>query len=394
MMKASASKEKINSFCIAVFLCANPLTWFFPFIPNILAIIALFVTVIFILNNKGIAPKALIMSLCIIGIFMVSIIFDNDNKYLYEYFGFFIVLGVPGLLLSNSHFSIHIVYKNIFIISIFLIPLIYNMDFGNPDYESVDYGHWMGISYGVLRLINVILIILFFSNKSYKIKLLICIPLLFYIIICMNYASRGAVIAIFLLLFLIFDIKYGLKSKTLLILIGLGLFIFLFLFNVEDILLYVNDNLSQLGIHVLFLEKTLRMFMEHALSNGRDVLAYQAINGIMKSPFAGNGIASFESQYGRYPHSVILQIFYEGGVLLFIPFFLIFLYSIYYILNNKKEIEKRLFFSYLFTSGVVELLFSSVYWKSQIFWFYIGYSVYTFLYELKKNKNENTLRRI
>src|SRR5690606_8838226 len=116
------------------------------------------------------------------------------------------------------------------------------------------------------------------------------------------------------------------------------------------------------------------MFNENQedISNGRGKLLNYAFSDISDNLFLGNGIAVFDEKYGNYPHNFIVQILYEGGILYLIPMSIIILKFFKIIVSNQYSKDYKIFLIYLFTAGIIELLFSNVYWRSVFFWLFIG----------------------
>ena len=86
---------------------------------------------------------------------------------------------------------------------------------------------------------------------------------------------------------------------------------------------------------------------ENLQIRNRGTLFTLSIKEFMKSPITGMGPMGYTLKYGLYPHSVVLELFCETGVLGAIPLILILLYAIckLWVLGRKN---KNLFFVLLF----------------------------------------------
>lgn len=149
--------------------------------------------------------------------------------------------------------------------------------------------------------------------------------------------------------------------------------------------------LDQIGINVKAIDKMVRMAtMGEELSNGRVRLWEQAFKDITASPLFGNGVSAYEKTNGIYPHNFLIQVFHEGGVLYFIPILIVILKFFRLIFSNIQTKESKIFLIYLLFSGMIELLFSNVYWRNVYFWFFIGYVLNLSLKPLTPKKESST----
>ena len=385
-------EENFNSLAIAIFLCANPIAWIIPFVPKAIVFIIILSWLIVFLGKKRtilfqmpIYHYVFIAATCFI--FLISLL-NNYTESIIEYFTFFLVCGITGVFYSQLRFSIRKVFYYLCCISVVLVYFVSQINFGDPSIESVDYGMWMGVSYGLLRLVLAIIAVLLLYRKNLK-KLhviILCLTLIFYSTIYFKYSSRGALFAIICFLFVYYFIQRGKvvrKKITLFITCLAAIFIF---FNFKFFLSSLVSFLLVFGISVKALDKVLMLSGSGDFDNGRGALIDKGLNGIYSSPLIGNGFASFERMYGDgyYVHNVFVQILYEGGIILFIPILFILIQGVRCIFNKGLLFEERVFVLFLFCAGLIELFFSSVYWKSVFFWFFIFYSLKLFV-RTKKN---------
>lgn len=366
-------REIINSIGLAILLCANPLSWLLP-IDNIIVAISLMSLLIVIINNPitTFINKKLFVVVGVTLLFLFSYLFAKIDLTIFSlYFFSFFVFGVTGLLYSSTPFDYKVFYKSILIISIVSLPGIYRIS--NTDYSQMGdvSGFLMGISRGALRLLlGVFIAVFLFKNKLLKVGLFLII--LIYLSFFFSFGTRSSIVG--LLLFFVFYYLIRKEKLTYRSVILMFLLAFVFSFFVIDIVTSIHNLLQQIGINVKAIEKIIRMFeMNQELSNGRTRLWIQAFKDISVSPFFGNGISAYEKINGIYPHNFLIQIFHEGGILYIILILIVILKFFGLLISNKQSGETKIFLIYLFFSGIVELLFSNVYWRNVYFWFFIGY---------------------
>lgn len=371
MRKNLERRSAISSLSAAIIMVANSLCWPFFSINGVLVLFVLLALIIYLFGGNKIFHKETVPLFVVIAIFF-SFSFGMASEYttLRTYFMSFISLGFVGITVSGGHFDISKVVLYICGFSVLLIPFIANMDF-----SKLDYGAWMGISYGTLKyIIALILAIFFLEWKSKYLHLLLLLSLLFYIYIYAMYASRGAVLSLLVFIVLAVIIKFNIgKSKSIIILAVLGLTVF-FLFS--PIINILVNALNDAGLQVYALDKILKYEELDKLDNGRGYLTREGMKLFFNSPLFGNGIAYFE-QYNKigYVHNFVVQLLLEGGLVFGVPLIIISFYPIILLFDEKISVDKRLFLAFLFSSSVVGLLFSDTLWRNQCYWFYLAYSL-------------------
>lgn len=383
ILKNPNKKEKINSLCIALFLSARLIVQSLPKqlqFDNILVPILSLIFVIAILNNRFVfhLKTALIFGLVILA-FSITFLFSGPNPNNILYLLYFFVFGGIGLYLSDKKFSIEKIYKYIIGVSILLLPFVVSKDF------QTDPDTWMGISYSILPFMFAGIIYILTVKDNLYFKYLTLFTLFVYIFKVITFFTRGALLASIIFIVIFITIKYFKVSFkrhfTLLIMVIVGWVIYI---NLEKILTSANGFLLKNGIHIRFIEKTIQLMSNNNLLNGRDMYYELATIGIKNSPIIGNGIGSFETDTGLiYTHNLFLQLAYEGGIFFVVPCVMILLYGIYIIIfSNKVDYSNRIFILFIYSVGIFRLLFSSVYWGEQTFWFLLGYTI---LYNKSRN---------
>ncbi|MDM1447992.1 O-antigen ligase family protein [Myroides odoratimimus] len=366
MTNSLFKKSNVNSIVIALLLCANPITWVLQF-SNVIVVIIIAALLIAMFNN-GIMflfdTKKILLSLSMILFLCVSMLIEPKNEYVVLYFYEFLVFGIPALFISSLKFSKKALYYSIALLSFVMLPFISSIDFGNSAFDKVDYGFWMGISYGLLRFILPLLLCVFFI-KRLAIRFLLVLVSLFYIFTLLKYGSRGTLLSIVFFLVVFYFINRGLSLRQ-----GLK-FVFIGTFLLIGLQIYLTANSDTF----FFLRKTESLGGGGDLSNGRGQLFSKAIDGIIEKPFYGNGIGAFEYLHGTYPHNFLLHMSYEGGIFYSMFFLLILLTCIYNCFKGKVSKENLIYLLLLFSISIMELLFSSIYWRSQVFWLFIGFVI-------------------
>lgn len=370
----------INSLCLALMICARALTQLLSFSGSSIIVAMAGALVIYFnppkykVNNwKG------FLSLYAVAFFLVSFIVSNMNPTTVEYFLYFVVFGLTSFLLPYRY-EFKLVLRFIVLFGALLLWSYVSVDYASilanvgGVYDNVN-AVFMDISYKTLVfVVSGALVAVTDDNKYMKIAgVVVAIP---YLLISFIYGARGALLSVFVFVFLFWFLcaknRRVLRKRALATLIVCVTLLVLF-----PLIINVMYNvLQEHGIEARAVERLFESVSGNtSLGTGRDVLTQRAVEGFLKSPVWGNGIASFDNYSGTYPHNIILQLLYEGGLLLAVPFLTCLFHGIFTMLSLRYDREYRLFLLMLFCSGVVELFLSSHLWMSLFFWLFIGLSL-------------------
>jgi len=186
-----------------------------------------------------------------------------------------------------------------------------------------------------------------------------------------------------------FNRKKGVNLlKVAVVLIGTAFLIFYF----YDILRWVSDLFDGWGIEANFLDKIIRLEKEGDVTNGRSDIFDFTIKGIQNSPLIGHGIGTIFYNSGYrivYPHNVVLQLLYDGGLVLFIPVLISVVQAVYYAFMGEDRNE-AVFALFLITICLPRMMVSGDIWESEAFWLFVMHSFkyYTIRKKWTKAKNQ------
>lgn len=314
-----------------------------------------------------------IVIVCLLA-YLLTLTFCRNTKA--EFLHFSINVLLP-LLITQRAIDSKIFIKTCMILPAFTI-FYYNQLF---DVDQVSDGISMGLSYALLLPIVSSLIYLKFyfkndSNRTKRLLLPILIVNFVFLIGVLSLGSRGVVLSIILLVlfFVIFPYndsiqriaKLDIHRKTLL----LALIIIICFF--WDVLYIINEILGIIGLENYSISRSLEFHSEGDAFTGRRFLANITYVEILKKPLIGHGIMTFSNYSSlNYPHNSILQLLFDGGLVLLLCILLPVLSSIK---NNWKHCmkEEYILATCLFFSSVPGSLFSHDVWNLPILWMFIG----------------------
>ncbi len=371
----------ISDLAVAIIIVANSIAWIIPTSAAPLAVVMIISLGCLLLNNckAMLKPGILFLVLFCIFFFIESFFTQaHNNPYVEKYLFEFIILGVGGLMASQALFSPIKVIKIISVLSIIVLPFLSMMDFTINN--ATDYGHWMGLSYGCVKYVIALCLILFFiKEKSRLLKLFFCVSLIGYISLFMTMASRGAVLAVLVAIILFYMINHNYKlSKFLYVSIAIVILIGVFW---DFIIPLILESLAANDLHFYAFEKIALREATDSLSNGRIEIIEDAITYFKQSPIIGHGVAIYEYFNNRYVHNIFVQLLIEGGLVLFIVITWFIIKAFILAFRKTLSLEQRYFIAFLIASSIIELLFSSYLWRTQYFWFLVGYAM---RFKLKK----------
>lgn len=370
----------INSFSLALMICSRALTQLldFPRSSVYVAIIAFFA--IFLNSIKSfINYKKSIILLYVFLFFVLTILFCGTRSVTIEYLLYFIVFGLTSFLMPYC-FDFKMVMRFIVLLGVVLLWPYLNIDYAYLDsnsggmYENVA-SIFMDISYKILVFVITGMIVAI-EDDNIILKIVASIIALAYMAISFMYGARGALLSVTIFMFIFWlihaDNKEKIRKRVLFGFIVILLTILLFPVLIKGLYSFLDGH----GIEARSVERVYDAVMNNAsMSEGRAILAKKARMGIMDSIVWGNGIGSFDNFSGIYPHNIILQLLYEGGLLLAVPILGIFVKGIITMISAKYNFRYKSFLLMLFCSGVIELFLSSHLWMSLFFWLFLGQSI-------------------
>lgn len=216
------------------------------------------------------------------------------------------------------------------------------------------------------------------ENKLEKIfTLILSLINVVYLWQILQYGSRGPLLSIillilFLLIFLPSDRGVSVRPGSLLLMI-LGILLLFFTFSSS--LPFINQVLESSGMNIHAIDKIIRLSAEGDISNGRNMINAITWSGIIESPIFGHGLDRFDANTGLlYPHNFILQILYDGGILLFLMLLVPVLKASIRIMKTCTKDEYAVFVVLLFSS-VPGALFSGDMWGLARLWLFMGYAL-------------------
>lgn len=331
--------------------------------------------------------EALFLIFFVILSILISDIFIPEDHYTILYLERFLFYDLISLLIGIQKFDEKKVLQNTLILGIVFLPLLLRVNF-----VETDTGTWTGLSYAILPIFLSAIIGLSFE-KGYRI--ISVFLLIVYLMILMRYGIRGFWLITFLFLLILFyrlsvdkisDKKD--KIKALLILSVIVLLVCIVYFNLSQIIIFIRSFLiNHFDIRIYALDKYIYYLGKDNITNGRDGLYSEALKIIKENWLVGRGVGYYESKTGYYVHNIFLQSMCEGGIIYLIPILFLVIYSIFRLLfygNIKLDNYKTSYFIMIFFCSFAVLLFSSVIWQLNIFWFFCG-NVIRYLNEDKQS---------
>lgn len=136
-----------------------------------------------------------------------------------------------------------------------------------------------------------------------------------------------------------------------------------------EIALFLENIMDASGLKINAINKFFRLMNSSGdVSNGRLDIYLQSFQGFLQSPIWGHGYSTTMYNLGFvYPHNFVLQLLYDGGLLLFVPL-------VYLCMKGKLNKKNRLTFddfalvSSLILMSVPGAMFSGNLWENSRLW--------------------------
>ena len=337
--------------------------------------------------NITVRSKVILFTVFIIAYYLMTDMLSYSSLPNNEFYFYFLAASFFGVFKCD----IEKVLRYTMYISLFTIPF-HNDIFGKilefASGASID----MGKSFAMFPVFLAGIIHFFFFRRKGKLFDKICYAAdAFFMLEIILKGNRGIALAAIITLFALYIKNWG-KGKQnrritfrLVIVMAAAILIYM---NFYQILEWLRHFLDSMDMRAEFIDKTLRLKERNDVSNGRKEINEFTINAINQSPFWGHGISTIlYNSNGRiiYPHNFILQLFYDGGLLLAVPVFKILYTAMGEALNGENH-NRSIFLLYMLLICVPKMLFSTDMWTNAPFWLMIAY---TLQYVPKKSSPEN-----
>ena len=355
-------------------------------------------------ENRG--PMAMMYMASIIGIAGLSLFIRRERTYKIPISALFILIWIIASYLYTMLFIgepfTSFVFFGVFTIASFLIPLFAVIDgrlflkaimlFAVPAIFNLNKvfapAQWyqdyisMGVSYSFLAPIVATIVYMFCyyrqENKWQKklgvIGVLANLVFAFYLF---SDGSRGPFFSIVSLLFFLMFFKSNpnklgvyYKKGTIfwvgVILISVGI---LFV----PILSLFHNILSSFGVSFNVIDKFIELNNESNITNGREIIYLTTISGILEKPLFGWGIDLYylHNEAFTYPHNFIMQILYDGGIVLFFVL-MVPLYKGIKRIWKTCTLDEYAVYTALFFGSVPGALFTDDLWNNCFLWLFFG----------------------
>ena len=153
----------------------------------------------------------------------------------------------------------------------------------------------------------------------------------------------------------------------------------------KNVVFGLSTFLHWFGIYLNVIDKFVRKAVETGdMSNGREMIYAKCMEEIPEKPFFGHGMDLFEHNTDFiYPHNFILQIFYDGGLMLAL---ILLVPVIWYMIKKIRfgSYETYSITLFLLFISVPGALMSSDLWQNERLWLFFGAMLSTsFIYNSK-----------
>lgn len=327
-----------------------------------------------IIANHFVNKKLFLFIVFIAMGYFLTIIFAPYSDLSIANFGVYTLIALLMVLLCQVDGKLLIILIMMF--PVFGIVNVNNVFATNSyQYETIS----MGMSYAFMPTV-VSAIAYFYSyykSETTKKKILL-IPIfavnIIYLLKIIQFGSRGVVLC-FLCCFIFFNcfnydsinMKVSFKGYKAFLILIVAVVV---LMNIWTVFVIIENLIESAGFHINAINKFFRLANATGgdVSNGRNAIYEATINGIWQSPFWGHGYSTTMNNLGFvYPHNFLLQLLYDGGLLLTMPLIILVVGGV---LNWYKFCSEDEFtvISALLLMSVPGALFSGNLWENNRLW--------------------------
>lgn len=361
------SRDYINSHIISFIIFGNAIQFIISGMFHVdinIAIIEyiLLIMSVFVNNAKLNSLINLLLIFGTITIFLLNMVFV-PNLSVNAYFKEFIIYVIPLLIIFSFSLKYKLLTKTMFYYA--MIGTMFSMILIITKNEVIyDY---MTFGYHIILFVSFIILYSFY-NKKRKIFIIS----IFIIPVVLIYTSRAAWLVLLCIgiTVVILEIKSR-KQKLVLLIIGTAI-----VSNGINILKwFINYILAELNINSYASKNILVMLNSVSLEDNlgdRYYLYKNSIEAINSHLLFGMGIGKFQDVYNIYPHNIILDIYVTFGIIvgtgIIVALVILGIKSFALTKNSGIEIKVILVF---ISCNMIKLLFSKTFIYEQSFWLYI-----------------------
>ena len=313
--------------------------------------------------------------LCICGYFLLLILsilfFQENNRYFIEntvvYFSLYVELCVVIIAIRDFAITYNLLNKiSSYIGIVNLIFLLCNL-FGFVtivrDLEQGTYN--MGFGYACLLPA----IILLCSNTKNS-SIYNFIYIFGFIVSILLYASRGPLLGILVaFMYFTFRIMFCKHPRNFLLVITA---LIILIISHQAVIIMLTQILDRLGIYSRTFDLLTNEFTH---MSGREIIYMTLINKISEDPLAIRGINAEWHIFGTYAHNILIELYYQFGVILGSTILLVIFTLVFNnLLIKKLEYIELLKLIFLFSS-IPALFVSGSLWTNFSFWIWIGLNI-------------------
>lgn len=343
---------------------------------------AVWAIVTFFTAGKGLrltAPAFVMMAICLLA-YLFTIMYSQYQTS--ATFVVFVCEVILSLLMVQTDIN-----ARTFLLTSMLMPLI-----GLPYISSLfvyvaqEDSLGMGTSYAFMlpAVCTVVYLMKYFrydkNIRKILILLLVGVNLVFMYLI-LSSGSRGVVLSLLftVVAFYVFPFNEGhsgirMKSWRSLLLLFIVLLAGNYFWEILD---FFNATLKSVGITIYGIDRTVEFHKAGEVLSGRENIIEIAWEAFKQKPFWGHGVSTFPDYTNdTYPwiHNSIIQLLFDGGVVLFLLVIYPLVRSIRLWFKNCSFNDYIMVLS-LFGASVPGSLFSHDLWNLPILWMFVGYSL-------------------
>lgn len=263
-------------------------------------------------------------------------------------------------------------------------------------YETIT----MGVSYAFMPTIiaAIVYCFIYYKEDSFKYKIINGIVLiinLLYFLKIIQFGSRGVVLSLLSCVLFFFCFKYDEKKEKVCLksykAIILAIIFAFFVMNLWSVFEYISNLVESAGFHINAINKFFRLMdsSSNDITNGRLAIYMKTINGIWQSLLWGHGYSTTQHNLGIvYPHNFLLQLLYDGGIVLTTPIIVLSIKGAYSWYKSCTKNEYAIVVA-LFFMSIPGALFSGNLWENNRLW--ITLAVLVCFSTLKRNKTRGII---
>lgn len=366
--------EAMTNILIAIYMyLPTLLSLIIYFVPSlsfmILLIFEIVIIGLIVYINGGLVKRNLLAFMVVFLLIFADVILRMNGQS-FNYFYYCMAFGLTSIIVFSYVYDVK-KFLYYFGKTSFIVFIIFSW---MPFTSFQVYGDYMAFGFNVVLPVFCGLLFFIKYSNSKPLRIITIIMLILCLVETVVFANKGALIGelIFLIIYSLINARTY-KGRILNIMFAITIVIIIF--NLESILLFLNNSLASFGVRsysIYSLNNALSSGDFNIITSGRSDIWESGLKYWSNNFWIGGGTGSLENSINSYAHNIFVDFGAQYGLIGIIAFSIILCRGLFVFFNNLKTNKSisELYLLYL-CNGFIVLLSSMRPFQNRWFWIFM-----------------------